>query len=289
MCESIDDGLVCGVCFLDIEKCFDTINHDILLQKLKHYGIGGNAFDWFRDYLCGRRQCVRVDNITSELRPCPIGVPQGSILGPILFLVYVNEFSQNIGNQNCNIFADDAMIYSFGYDIKETEANLQSALDSLAPWYRANRLNTNKSAVMLVGKHSQVHDTIISININDVPLEQVNVTKYLGVLVDGSLSWDNQCDNLCSRIAGKIAVLRRLRSFAKPNTLKFLYEKTIQPVMDCVWSVWSNTKKGNIDKLQRAQNYAARIISGNFDYINTRSIDLLRSLRWATVHSPFMD
>ena len=88
--------------------------------------------------------------------------------------------------------ADDAMIYSFGNDIKETEPNLQSALDSLAPWYRANRLNinTNKSAVMLVGKHYQVHDTSISININDVPLEQVNVTKYLGVLVDGSLSWD---------------------------------------------------------------------------------------------------
>ena len=96
--------------FLDIEKCFDTINHDILLQKLKHYGIGGNAFDWFRDYLCGRRQRVRVDNITSELRPCPIGVPQGSILGPILYLLYVNEFPQYIGNQNCNIFADDAMI-----------------------------------------------------------------------------------------------------------------------------------------------------------------------------------
>ena len=143
MCESIDDGLVYGMCFSDIEKCFDTINHDILLQKLKHYGIGGNAFDWFRDYLCGRRPCVRVDNITSELRPCPIGVPQGSILGPILILLYVNEFPQYIRNQNCNIFADDAMIYSFGNDIKETEANLQSALDSMAPWYRANRLSIN--------------------------------------------------------------------------------------------------------------------------------------------------
>ena len=286
MCESIDDGLVCGVCFLDIEKCFHTINHDILLQKLKHYGIGGNAFDWFRDYLCGRRQCVWVDNITSELRPCLIGVPQGSIiLGPILFLLYVNEFPQYIGNQNCNIFTDDAMIFSFGNDIKETEANLQSALDSLTPWYRANRLsiNTNKSAVMLVGRHYQVHDTSISININDVPLEQVNVAKYLGVLVDSSLSWDNQCDNLCSRIAGKIAVLCRLRSFVKPNTLKLLYEKTIQPVIDYACSVWSNRKKGNIDKLQHAQNYVPHIISGNFDYINTRSIDLLRSLRWATV------
>ena len=136
---------------------------------MKHHGIVGNAFDWFRDYSYGRRQCVRVDNITLELRPCPIGVPQGSFLGPILFLLYVDEFPQYIGNQNCNIFADDAMIYSLGNDIKETEANLQSALDSLAPWYRANRLsiNTNKSAVMLVGKHSQVHDTSISFNINN--------------------------------------------------------------------------------------------------------------------------
>ena len=99
MYESIDDVLVCGVCFLNIEKCFDTINHDILLQKLRHYGNSGNAFDWFRDYLCGRRQCVRVDNITSELRPCPIGVPQGSILGPILFLLYVNEFLSTSGTR----------------------------------------------------------------------------------------------------------------------------------------------------------------------------------------------
>ena len=86
------------------------IHHDTLLHKFKRYGIGVNAFDWFRDYSCGRRQCVRVDNVTSELRPCPIGVPQGSILDPILFLLYVNEFPQYIGNQNCNILADEAMI-----------------------------------------------------------------------------------------------------------------------------------------------------------------------------------
>ena len=208
MCESIDDALVCGVCFLDIEKCFDTINHDIVLQKLKHYGIGGNAFH-------------------IGAKPCPTGVPQGSILCPIIFLLYVDELPQYTGNQNCNIFADDAMIYSFGNDIIETQANLQSALNSLAPWYKANRrnINTNKSAVMLVGKYSQVNDASISININDVPLEQVNATKCLGVLVDGSMSWRNQCDNLCSRIAGKITVLRRLRSFVKSNTLKLLYEK----------------------------------------------------------------
>ena len=127
------------------------------------------------------------------------------------------------------------MIYSFGNDITETESNLRNALDSPSPRYRANdrlSINTNKSAVMLAGKHSQVHDASISININNVPLEQVNVTKYLGVLADGSLSWDNQCDNLCSRITGKIVVSRRLKSVVKPNTLKLLYEKTTQSVMD---------------------------------------------------------
>ena len=285
MCENIDDGLVCGVCFLDIEKCFDTIDHDILLQKLKWYGIDGHELDWFKSYLYDRKQCVRVDNITSDVTSCPIGVPQGSILGPILFLLYVNDFAQYIENQNCNIFADDAMIYSFGRDIPEMESNLQCALNSLTPWYSANRLSISaqKSAVMLIGKQSQVKNSILAVSINGDPLEQVCSTKYLGVTVDNTLSWDSQCDNLCFKLAGKIAVLRRIRSFVKTETLKLLYEKTIQPVMDYACSVWCNTKKSNINKLQRVQNYAARIITGNFDYINTQSIDVLRSLRWATV------
>ena len=95
-------------------KSFDTIDHDILIQKLRWYGIDVHELDWFKHYLYDRKQCVRVDNITSDVTSCPIGVPQGSILRPILFL-----FAQCIENQNCDIFADDAMIYSFRIDIPE--------------------------------------------------------------------------------------------------------------------------------------------------------------------------
>ena len=136
---------------------------------------------------------------------------------------------------------------------------------------------------MLTGKKSQVKHSNLAVSINGDLLEQVCSTKYLGVTVDSTLSWDSQCDNLCWKLNGKIAVLRRIRSFVKTETLKLLYEKTIQPVMDYACSVWCHTKKSNINKLQRVQNYAARIITGNFDYLNTNSIDLTRSLRWANV------
>ena len=136
---------------------------------------------------------------------------------------------------------------------------------------------------MLIGKKSQVKHSNLAVSINGDLLEQVCSTKYLGVTFDSTLSWDSQCDNLCCKLAGKIAVLRRIRSFVKTETLKLLYEKTIQPVMDYACSVWCHTIKSNINKLQRVQNYAARIIAGNFDYLNTNSIDLIRSLRWANV------
>ena len=114
-------------------------------------------------------------------------------------------------------------------------------------------------------------------------IEQVQSTKYLGIYIDNKLSWDVQCDKLCSSVAGKISVLRRIRQFCRPSTLKLIYERTIQPTFDYACSVWCHTKQGNISKLQRAQNYAARIVTGNFDYVNFRSADLLYELDWASV------
>ena len=185
--------IVCGVCFLDIEKCFDTIDHDILLQKLRWYGIDSHELDWSKNYLYDRKQCVCVDNITWDVTSCPTGVPQGSILGPILFLLYVNDFARYIEKQNCNIFADDAMIYSFGIDIAEIESKLQCVLNTLTPWYSTNRLSISaqKSAVMLIGKKSQVKHLNLAVSINADLLEQVCSIKYLGVTVDSTLSWDS--------------------------------------------------------------------------------------------------
>ena len=106
--------------------------------------------------------------------------------------------------------------------------------------------------------------------------------KYLGIYIDNKLSWDVQCDKLCSNVAGRISVLRRIRQLCRTSTLILFNEKTIQPVFDYACSVWCQTKQGNISKLQRDQNYAARIVTGNFDYVNFRSADLLYELNWAS-------
>ena len=254
-CEMIDDGDMCGICFLDIEKCFDTIHHGILLQKLEYYGIQGYALQWFEQYLIYRTQCVRLGNSLSDIKPISKGVPQGSVLGPILLLLYVNDLPQHIKNEQCNMFADDTIIYSSGQSISEIQSKLQMAIDSVIPWYESNRLavNTEKFSVMLIGKKTQIRDKNLNIYINSVQVNETNCTKYLGLFIDNTLSWDMQCDKLCRHISGKIAVLRRIRSFTKPSIMKLIYDRTIQPVIDYGCSVWCNTTCKNVEKLQKVQ------------------------------------
>ena len=149
-----------------------------------------------------------------------------------VIMVYINEaLFHKMQNQNCNIFADDTIIYSFGSNAEDISSKLQRTLDTIMPWYMSNRLsiNANKSAVMLIGKPSQIQDDV-DIKINAIRNEQVHSMKYLGICIDNILSWDVQCDKLCANVAGKISVLRRIRPFCRTNTLKLLYVKTIQPV-----------------------------------------------------------
>ena len=165
-------------------------------------------------------------------------------------------------------------------DLSTLQKKLQMAIYSVILWYESNRLavNTEKSSVMLIGKKTQIRDNNLNIYINNVQANETNCTKYLGLFIDNTWSWDMQCDELCRHISGKIAVLRRIRSCIKPSIMKLIYDRTVQPVIDYGCSVWYDTTCKNLEKLQKVQNYAARIISGNFDYINVRSISLIRLL-----------
>jgi exonuclease III len=283
--ENMNNGQITGLCFLDIQKCFDTIDHELLLSKLKCYGIKNNELTWFTSYLSDRKQKVRCNgDISSEL-DISIGVPQGSVLGPFLFLLFANDLGSFVLDGFCNCFADDTVIYVSGNSISEVTNKLQKCLDNVQYWYSQNRLkvNASKSNIMLMGtprKLAMVDRANFKINYNKAPLSSTDVIRYLGLFVDQNLTWDNHISKVCRQVAPKLAMLRRLSAHTPKKLLSKIYITYIQPILEYSCTVWGYTSEKNLKKIQRLQNYAARIVCNNYDYINTRGIELIERLKW---------
>jgi len=179
----------CGI-FLDLSKAFDTVNHQILLTKLNHYGIFGTAGNWFLSYLSNRKQFVTIGNIKSEILTVNCGVPQGSVLGPTLFLLYINDLINTSKLLSFHLFADDSNLFYSHKNLNELQAIMNVELESIYSWLCANKLSLNidKSNVIIFHTpQKKVHG--ISICINNVPLKQVNELKYLGVMLDSNINW----------------------------------------------------------------------------------------------------
>ena len=138
--------------FIDLSKCFDTIDHTILIKKLHMYGITGTTLKWFKHYLNSRKQCVTLKGLTSSYIDVIMGIPQGSILGPILFLLFINDFPSCINKCQCNIFADDAILYTQSSTLEEAQCELQTDLNNVIKWFNSNKLhvNTTKSSCMVM-------------------------------------------------------------------------------------------------------------------------------------------
>ena len=178
-------------CFIDVKKCFDTIDHDILLKKLKLYGIRESAHLWFSDYLNNRKQYVSANGYTSKTMNISTGVPQGSALGPFLFLIFINDMPQHVNDASCNMFADDNSIYSTGVSVIEMEKRFQKSINDANSWYQNNRLPVNivKTLFMISGSTRKLTDLNNSninpkIVFNGETLNRVEKCMYLGLTLE---------------------------------------------------------------------------------------------------------
>ena len=220
--QSIDNNeFGCGI-FIDLKKAFDTVNHTILLTKLNHYGIRGVVLDWFESYLSQREQFVKVNGHNSLSLPVTCGVPQGSILGPLLFLLYVNDLPNTSSFLTFHLFADDTNIYFSGKNLSHLEATLNCELKSVAEWMKCNRLALSISKTNFIFFHSSKlkPNQSLRIKIDDTPIKKVDSTKYLGITFDSNLTWKSHINELCLKLSKTVGILSKVRHFVNKHILK---------------------------------------------------------------------
>jgi len=239
---NIDNGLVNGVIFIDLKKAFDTTDHDILLRKLVNYGVDPNSLRWFKSYLSGRTQRCQVNGQLSNSKPVTCGVPQGSNLGPLLFLVYINDLPNCLNCGTPRMFADDTSISYASDSLEELQNVLNSELKCLHSWLITNRLRLNiaKTEFMTIGSRQKLKaiDGRINVKINELDINRVNSVKSLGVYIDDHLTWSTHIDKISKKIASAIGALKRIRSYIPTNTAVQVYQALIQPHFDYCCSVW---------------------------------------------------
>ena len=263
--SSMNSGEMIGVAFIDLRKAFDTVSHDILLSKLDNLGVSSTALRWFESYLTGRTQRVYFKDALSSSRPVSSGVPQGSILGPLFFIIFINCLNEVICHGNVSMYADDTTLSVSGKDPKEISAKLTDDLASIMKWLNVNKLflNTDKTNVMLIGtagKLSNVHENDFVVSVNGKHLERVRKAKCLGVIIDDQLKWHEQVNSTVQKVFYKIGLLRRLKPFIDIDSLNVIFKSFVQPIFDYCNISWYGRFKNDINRLDVLHKRCARVI-----------------------------
>ena len=247
--QELDRGKFgCGI-FIDFQKAFDTVDHNILLQKLSYYGVRGKSNEWFKSYLCDRKQFVSINGFQSDLSEIKCGVPQGSVLGPLLFLIYINDLHLAIKSCKIHHFADDTNLLHFNDSIKKLNKDINYDLKQLVHWLNANKisLNVGKTELVLFKPKKKKIDYDLKLKLNGKKLVQTSSVKYLGIKIDSNLNWKEQQNSIAIKINKATAILSKMRHYVNHNTLKMVYYSIFESHTNYANIVWGQ----NIDSSNR--------------------------------------
>ena len=252
---------VCGI-FVDLQKAFDTVNHEILLEKLQYYGVRGMTNEWFKSYLTNRKQFVSINGYDSDVKELRHGVPQGSVLGPLLFLLYINDLHFAIKHSNVYHFADDTNLLHINESFKKSQKYLNFDLKYLHKWLLANKisLNCNKTELIFFHKPRSKLPEKHKIKLNGTVLKHSHAIKYLGVHLDETLSGDEHCNKLYKVLSRINGMLSKARHYV-PGELKSMYHSLFSSHLNYGSQVWGQTNNVYVNKICLLQKAALRIIT----------------------------
>lgn len=263
--REIDRGNLVGAVFIDLSKAFDTLSHSVLISKMRSYGIRGAALQWFTDYLFNRSLMCDVDGQISEPRPLTCGVPQGSILGPILFLIYFNDFDACLSHSKVIKFADDTVIYVSRKSKVEIEKDLNTDLQKILDYFTKNELVINlkpgKTESIMFGTRKKLNQDNQSINLqyNSQPISTTKEYKYLGTILDQTLSFNTNFNRVYKRTSGKLRLLWSLKLYLSPESLIKIYKGILLPVLLYSCTTNLNLTNSQMSKLSSLDNRIAQI------------------------------
>ena len=273
--------------FIDLSKAFDTVDHKILLKKLNFYGVCGQNIQWYESYLTNRKQFLTFDNKNTDFENITCGVPQGSILGPLLFLIYVNDLCNASNILDPIMFADDTNLFYSHQNISSLFSTVNNELNKINEWFKANKLSLNvkKTKYTFFHKNSfkdNVPLKLPDLKIANMKIERTNAIKFLGVLLDENITWKNHIRTVEKKLAKNIGLLYRAKWLLDESSLKTIYFSYIHSYLNYANIAWGSTYRTNLRTIHYHQKHASRIVF-NQDRL-THSRPLLRSLNALNIY-----
>ena len=270
--KAINEGKLVGCAMIDFRKAFDLVDHDLLLRKLRIYKFSETSLSWFKSYLDNRTQQVVINNSNSSSGDAVCGVPQGSILGPLLFLLFINDLPLSLKNSSVSVdlYADDTTLYYIASDKAILESYLQNALNVVRTWCLENGMiiNTDKTKIMLIASRQKRNSLIscdLNITFNNLELKNSSNEKILGVHVDHNFVWNNHFQYVSKKISSYLWLLSQIRSYLTEQHRLLYYNAYINPHLEYCCIVWGNSSNFNTYKIEKLQRRACKLILGK-DY-----------------------
>ena len=260
--DLIDGGDTGCSIFLDLKKAFDTVDHDILITKLYSMGIRGVGLELFKDYLSNRHQCVDISGTLSSLQPISCGVPQGSVLGPTLFLVYINSIVY-ASSFEITLFADDTHLFISATNTVALQQIINIEMTKIFNWLLINKLsiNPNKTQILIFNQPRLTPHTL-HVKLNNVMIFPSASAKYLGVMFDDKLTWKHHVEYVVGKLSRSLGILYRVNNLLPRDTLRTLYFAIFHCHLFYGISLWGFANKQDIKRIQVLQNKAVRLLAG---------------------------
>jgi hypothetical protein len=282
---SLASGSQVDAILLDFSKAFDKVPHERLLYKLQYYGVVGNSLNWIRAFLTNRVQQVTLEGTHSTSAAVSSGVPQGTVLGPLLFLAYINDLPDDVKHSKTRLFADDSLLHR-EIKSKRDQTLLQQDLDALASWEESWQMsfNASKCNTIHIAQGKRKEAAPFGYKLHGQILESVNSSKYLGVTINSKLNWSEHVENVSANGKKKVGFLRRNFKDCTAKAKAATYTTIVRPALDYAAPVWDPHLEKDKTMLEKVQRQAARYVFNNYtDRTPGIVTSMLQKLHWESL------